>query len=125
MTSISVIGLYIAYTIPVYLRWRQGDNFEPGSWTLGAKYKWINPIAVVWVALCVIIFSLPFSPEGVPWESGFSWNAVNYAPLVTIAVIAGRTIWYFVSAKNTFKGPVRTIDQLDVEQALPAIAEAP
>ena len=125
VTSISVIGLYIAYTIPVYLRWRQGENFKAGSWTLGSKYKWINPIAVVWVALCVIIFSLPFSPEGVPWESGFSWNAVNYAPLVTIAVIAAVTIWYFVSAKSTFKGPIRTIDQLDIEQALPAIAEAP
>ncbi len=42
VTSISVIGLYIAYTIPVYLRWRQRDNFEPGPWTLGSKYKWIN-----------------------------------------------------------------------------------
>ena len=35
------------------------------------------------------------------------------------------TIWYAVSAKNTFKGPIRTIDELDVEQSLPAIAEAP
>ncbi len=104
VTSISVIGLYIAYTIPVYLRWRQGENFVPGSWTLGSKYKWINPIAVVWVALCVIIFSLPFSPEGVPWESGFSWNAVNYAPLVTIGVMAAVTIWYFVSAKKHLQG---------------------
>ena len=125
VTSISVIGLYIAYTIPVFLRWRQGDTFQAGPWTLGSKYRWINPIACVWVALCVIIFSLPFSPEGVPWESSFSWNAVNYAPLVTIGVIFAVTIWYFASAKNTFKGPIRTIDQLDIEQALPAIAEAP
>ena len=35
VTSISVIGLYIAYTIPVFLRWRMGDRFEPGPWTLG------------------------------------------------------------------------------------------
>ena len=59
VTSIAVIGLYIAYTIPVFLRWRMGDEFEPGPWTLGQKYKWINPIAFVWVALCVIIFCLP------------------------------------------------------------------
>ena len=63
--------------------------------------------------------------RGVPWESAFSWNAVNYAPLVTIAVILAVTIWYFASAKRTFKGPVRTIDELDMEQALPAIAESP
>ena len=62
VTSISVIGLYIAYTIPVFLRWRMGDAFEPGPWTLGRKYRWINPIAFVWVALCVIIFCLPFTP---------------------------------------------------------------
>ena len=29
--------------MPVYLRWRMGDAFEPGPWTLGKKYKWINP----------------------------------------------------------------------------------
>ena len=87
VTSISVIGLYIAYIIPVYLRWRMRDKFEPGPWTLGAKYKWINLIAIVWVALCVIIFSLPFTPAAVPFSSSFSWSAFNYAPLITIVVI--------------------------------------
>ncbi len=66
VTSISVIGLYIAYTIPVFLRWRMGDAFEPGPWTLGAKYSWVNLIAIVWVTLCVIIFCLPFTPAGRP-----------------------------------------------------------
>jgi len=125
VTSISVIGLYIAYTIPVYLRWRAGDSFVPGSWTLGKRYKWINMVAVVWVALCVIIFCLPFSPEGVPWESSFTWSAVNYAPIVTIGTILAVMIWYFGSAKKTFKGPIRTIDELDTEIALPEIAQSP
>ena len=72
VTSVSVIGLYIAYTIPVYLRWRAGSSFEPGPWTLGNKYKWMNLIAIVWVAICVVVFSLPFTPAGVPWRTGFS-----------------------------------------------------
>ncbi len=72
VTSISVIGLYIAYIIPVYLRWRMRDKFEAGPWTLGAKYKWINLIAIVWVILCVIIFSLPFTPAAVPFGSSFT-----------------------------------------------------
>jgi amino acid transporter len=114
VTSISVIGLYIAYTIPVYLRWRMGDKFQPGPWTLGNKYKWINPIAFIWVALCVIIFCLPVNdPGGVYFKSGFSWNLVNYAPLVTISVMLAVTIWYLVSARHTFKGPVRTIELAD------------
>jgi amino acid transporter len=110
VTSISVIGLYIAYTIPIFLRWRMGDRFQPGPWTLGNKYKWINLIAIVWVALCVIIFCLPFTPAAVPFAHHFSWSSFNYAPLVTIGVMLAVTIWYLVSAKRTFTGPVRTID---------------
>jgi amino acid transporter len=113
VTSIAVIGLYIAYTIPVYLRWRMKDEFKPGPWTLGSKYKWVNPIAFVWVALCVIIFCLPTSQAGVFFKHGFSWSAVNYAPIVTIGVMAIVTIWYLVSAKRTFTGPVRTIKFAD------------
>jgi hypothetical protein len=110
VTSISVIGLYIAYTIPVYLRWRMGDAFETGPWTLGRKYKWINLVAIIWVILCVIIFCLPFTPAAVPFSSTFSWSAVNYAPIVTIIVMLAVTIWWLASARHTFKGPVRTVD---------------
>jgi hypothetical protein len=113
VTSISVIGLYIAYTIPVFLRWRMGDAFQAGPWTLGRKYKWVNMIAVIWVALCVVIFCLPTSPAGVYFKSGFDWGAVNYAPLVTIGIMALVTIWYIVSARKTFTGPVNTFDEID------------
>jgi amino acid transporter len=125
VTSISVIGLYIAYTIPVFLRWRMREEFNPGPWTLGARYKWINPIAFSWVALCVIIFCLPFEPAGVFFKSGFNWSAVNYAPIVTIGVMLAVTIWFIVSAKKTFTGPIRTIDEIDAEVALPEVAQYP
>ena len=125
VTSISVIGLYIAYTIPVFLRWRMGSEFKAGPWTLGSKYKWMNPIAFSWVAICVVIFCLPFAPAGVFFKKGFEWSAVNYAPLVTIGVMAAVTIWFTVSAKRTFTGPVRTIDDLDTSVALSDIAQAP
>ncbi len=115
VTSISVIGLYIAYTIPVFLRWRKGDDFEPGPWTLGKKYKWNNLIATGWVAICVVIFCLPFSPAGVFFKHGFSWSAVNYAPLVTIGVMVAVTAWYFGWARHTFKGPIRTVDMPEIE----------
>ncbi|HEX4012104.1 MAG TPA: amino acid permease [Solirubrobacteraceae bacterium] len=113
VTSITVIGLYIAYTIPVFLRWRMGDRFKTGPWTLGRKYKWVNPIAFTWVGLCVIIFCLPTSPAGVPFSSTFSWSSVNYAPLVTIGVMLTVTIWYLVSARRSFKGPIRNIEVAD------------
>jgi amino acid transporter len=126
VTSISVIGLYIAYTIPVFLRWRMGDAFEAGPWTLGRKYRWVNLIAIVWVAICVIIFCLPFTPAAVPFSSTFSWSSVNYAPIVTILVMVGVTVWYLVSARHTFKGPVRTIefedDGITIAEPQPGVA---
>jgi hypothetical protein len=48
------------------------------------------------------------------WGKGFSWSFANYAPIVTIGVIAIVTIWYFGWARKTFKGPVRTIDDPSV-----------
>ena len=43
VVSIAVIGLYIAYVIPIYLRWRKGDAFEPGPWTLGKQVQVDEP----------------------------------------------------------------------------------
>ena len=114
VTSITTIGLYIAYILPVFLRWRMGDRFEPGVWNLGKHYRWINAIAIVWVVLCVIIFCLPSSPGAVPWNKGFSWSDFNYAPVVTIALALGVLIAWEAGAKRTFKGPVRTLDDPDV-----------
>jgi amino acid transporter len=111
VTSITTIGLYIAYILPVFLRWRMGDTFEPGVWNLGRHHRWINLIAIVWVALCVIIFCLPTTPEAVPWDNAFSWSDFNYAPLVTIVMVLGVWIAWEAGAKNTFKGPVRTVDE--------------
>jgi amino acid transporter len=105
-TSIAVIGLYIAYAVPIYLRWRQGDAFVPGAWSLGKHYKWINPLAVLWVVLIVILFLMPTVPNAIPWHSGFDWNVVNYAPITVGAVLLIVGTWWLVSARKWFKGPV-------------------
>jgi hypothetical protein len=107
LTQITVIGLYIAYVIPVYLRWRMGDAFQPGPWTLGSKYKWMCPIAVAEVIVVCFYFSMPFSPAGIPGQPGFALDngAVNYAPVLVFGVIILTGIWWMVSAKNWFTGP--------------------
>ncbi len=110
VVSICVIGLYIAYVMPVYLRWRMGDAFKPGPWTLGNKYKWINPAAIIWVGICVIIFCLPFTPASVPWRDEFDWRYVNYAPVTVGGLLLIVGLWWTLSAKHTFKGPVRTVE---------------
>ena len=114
VTSITTISLYIAYILPVFLRWRKGDAFEPGVWNLRQHYKWINVVAFIWVALCVIIFCLPGSPAAVPWNSSFNWNDFNYAPVVMLALVLGVWIAWVAGANKSFKGPVRTVDDPDI-----------
>ncbi len=109
ITAICTVGLYLAYIIPVYLRLRQGDKFEPGPWTLGHRYKWINIGAIAFVVLVVYALDIPTVPAGVPWNNGFTLTSVNYSPLVLlVGVIVA--IWWQVSAKDRYTGPVRTID---------------
>jgi amino acid transporter len=110
VTSVTVVALYIAYILPVFLRFRMGSKFEPGPWTLGKHSRWINLIAIIWVALCVIIFCLPTTPEAVPWDKGFLLSDFNYAPAVTVGLLVVVVAAWLLGAKHTFKGPVRTID---------------
>jgi len=106
VTSIATIGLYIAYAIPIFLRLRQGDAWEPGEWSLGRHYKWIGTVACLWVLFISVLFIMPTLPQGIPWNSGFTWLDVNYAIIAlggALVLVGG---WWMVSAKNWFKGPV-------------------
>ncbi|MGH3888442.1 MAG: amino acid permease [Pseudonocardiaceae bacterium] len=114
-TSIAVIGLYIAFAIPIYLRLRQGDRFEAGSWSLGKHYRWIGIIAVAWITLVCILFLMPVSPKGIPGNPDFTWEVVNYAPLTVGGAFILFGSWYLLSARKWFKGPVR---EAETEQEL-------
>jgi amino acid transporter len=114
ITGICTVGLYIAYVLPVYLRLRKGDDFEPGPWNLGRRYKLVNSLAIVFVILVVysLVF-LPYTPAGLPWNDGFDASLVNYVPLaIIIPLIFGG--WYLVSAKDRYQGPVRTLEEDEV-----------
>ncbi|HEY2715942.1 MAG TPA: amino acid permease [Solirubrobacterales bacterium] len=117
VVSITVIGLYIAYVIPIFLRWRKGAAFQTGPWNNGAKYKWMNLFATIWVVIITIIFCLPFTPEAVPWNSEFSWEAFNYAPLAVGVVIVGAGITWLATARRHFTGQVR---EIEIEEAIGA-----
>jgi amino acid transporter len=117
-TSIAVIGLYIAFILPVILRYRKKDDWQPGAWSLGRHYKWIDPLAIAWVAFISLLFLLPFSPAGIPFKDnpGWNWDLVNYAP----ATVGGALVlfggWYLLSAHKWFKGPVRMGSEEELER---------
>ena len=98
VTSIAVIGLYIAYVLPTFLRLRQGASFRRGPWHLGRWSKPIGIIAVAWVAIITVLFMLPqLSPVTVA--------SFNYAVVAVVVVLGFAGIWWLVSARTWFTGP--------------------
>jgi amino acid transporter len=102
VTSIAVIGLYVAYLIPVFLRRINGKAFVPGPWKLGKWGPFFGWVAIVWVAFICILFSLP---QYTPKAAGSDLLAFNFTPVAVIVVIGFAGIWYAVSARKWFKGP--------------------
>ena len=115
-TGIAVIGLYIAFILPVILRYRMKDSFEHGAWSLGKHYKWIDPIAIVWVFFISIVFLMPPYSISAPWEDGFTWEAVNYAPILVGGALLLFGGWWVLSANKWFKGPVRMGTEEELER---------
>jgi amino acid transporter len=110
LTGICTVGLYLAYILPVYLRLRRGDAFEPGPWNLGRRYRLVNILAIIFVVLVVFSLDLPYAPAGLPWNEGFDASLVNYTPFaIVLPLIFG--IWYMVDAKKRYTGPVRTLEE--------------
>jgi amino acid permease (GABA permease) len=98
VTSIAVIGLYIAYVMPVYLRLRAGDAFRRGPWHLGRWSSLVGWIAVAWVVFIAVLFMLPqYAPITI--------DTFNYAPVAVIVVIGFAGIWWVASARKWFTGP--------------------
>jgi len=98
VTSIAVIGLYIAYVMPTFLRLRLGDSFQRGPWHLGRWSKPVGIIAVTWVVIITILFMLP--------QAGpISWTTFNYAVIAVAVVLGFASIYWLVSARRWFTGP--------------------
>jgi amino acid permease (GABA permease) len=98
VTSIAVIGLYVAYIIPVFLRVRAGNEFQKGPWSLGRWGVLNGTIATIWVIFICLLLMLPqLNPVT---RSDF-----NYAPIAVLVVIGFAGIYWLVSARKWFKGP--------------------
>jgi len=99
VTSIAVIGLYIAYGIPILLRLLAGERFQRGPWHLKQWSYVVGWIAVIWIAFIAILFVLP---QVAPGNTTVTFN---YAPVAVGVVLLYSGGYWFLSAKNWFKGP--------------------
>ncbi len=98
VTSIAVIGLYVAYVMPTFLRLRLGSRFQPGPWQLGRWSRPIGIISVAWVVIIVVLFMLPTA-------SPVTGKDFNYTVVAVAAVLGFAGIWWLVSARTWFTGP--------------------
>ncbi|MEU2950902.1 amino acid permease [Streptomyces xanthochromogenes] len=98
IVSVNVVGLYLAYGVPIFLRLRLND-FQPGPWNLGRWGRPVAAIAVIWIVLSSVLFMLP-------QVSPITVDSFNYAPIALGVVLLIATVWWFATARRRFQGPV-------------------
>ena len=117
MTGICVIGLYIAYAIPIYLRLTNPD-FQTGPWHLKGYHKLVGWTSIAWIAFITVLFFAPlFWPFWPIWGSKnlflttdtgdtfFRQNNFNFTgPLIILGAIFIMGYWA-LSGKKWFTGP--------------------
>src|SRR5205807_9201340 len=61
VTSISVVGFYISYIVPVYLGWRKKRQWisKRGPWHLGQWSNTVNFLAMAWTIFICVIMVMP------------------------------------------------------------------
>ncbi len=99
IVSVNVVGLFLAYAVPIFLRLRLGDAFQPGPWHLGRWGRPIGWLAVTWILLSSVLFMLPQA-------SPITVDSFNYAPIALAVVLLVATVWWFATARRRFQGPV-------------------
>nr|VWO96338.1 Glyoxaloxidase 1 [Ganoderma boninense] len=105
LAGASVIGLYISYVTPIFLRITSGrDKLQRGPFSLGRWFMPIGTVAVAWVSFITVL--LVFPPEDHPTA-----QTMNYAVVIIMAVFIFASAWWVISARKWFKGPVRTVEE--------------
>ena len=93
VASISVIGLYVSYIVPVYLTWRaRGSATEVprGPWHLGRFGSPVNLVAMLWVGFITVILAIPD-------------NMRAGKTIVSLTVVL--SAWYLLAERHRFRGP--------------------
>jgi len=99
IVSVNVIGLFGSYGIPIFLRLRRGADFTPGPWNLGRWSRPVTFVAVVWIVCSSVLFLLP-------QQHPITHKTFNYAPVALAVVLLIATVWWFVTARRTYSGPI-------------------
>ncbi|CAL4952752.1 unnamed protein product [Urochloa decumbens] len=104
MLSVATVGNYIAYGLPIFFRVTTArKSFIPGPFHLGNCGLLVGRVAVAWVALVTVLFSLPVAYPVA--EDNF-----NYTPVVVGGVLFLSVGAWVLHARFWFQGPITNVD---------------
>ena len=103
IVSLSIVGLYTSYLIPVLLhaiRRIRGPPLSYGPFQLGMFGLPLNIFAVIYSTFIVTFLFFP------PYQPVTAEN-MNYACVVFGFVVLFSILWWFVRGKTVYTGPIR------------------
>ncbi|PFH47785.1 hypothetical protein AMATHDRAFT_66917 [Amanita thiersii Skay4041] len=103
--ALSVVGQFVAYSIPIAARFLGGKELKRGPFSLGAFSLPVAIVSVTFMAFIVVVFMFPAdtNPHAVD---------MNYTVVVLGGTLLLATIYFYFpkyGGKYWFKGPVNTI----------------
>jgi amino acid transporter len=104
IVTLSTIGLYISYVIPIILvlnARRKGEWKDLGPWNLGKWGGLVNGVSVAWVALITVLFVAP--PNQL---TGYTFAGLS----------ALLTIYYLTLVRGRFKGPRKAGNEEELQK---------
>ncbi|GBE80190.1 Uncharacterized amino-acid permease [Sparassis crispa] len=105
LAGASVIGLYVSYIVPIFLRITSGrDKLVKGPFSLGRWYMPLGIVAVAWV--CFIVVLLLFPPSQTTTA-----QTMNYAVVIIMGVFFFAAASWVLSARKWFTGPISNVNE--------------
>lgn len=127
-----MIGLYVSYVTPIFLRITSGrDKLVPGPFTLGKWFLPIGVVAVAWVSFITVLLLFPLitnpTAETMSEPTFYDGHSeilrlmsrpfTDYAVVIIMAVIIFAGLSWVISARKWFTGPVRTVEEKGIPGA--------
>lgn len=98
-TGVATICLSSSYAVPVLvLLLRRREAVKGSPYSLGKFGTIINVICIVWVFFSIALFCMP---SALPVDA----SSMNYASVVFVGFAVIAIGWYFAYARQNFKGP--------------------
>lgn len=96
--NVCAIALDWSYCIPIFCKLVFG-KFEPGPWHMGKISPFVNAWACIWTFFVSIIFVMP---EVIPVTA----QNMNWAVVYLAGILAASIIWWYVSGRKYYTGPI-------------------